>query len=305
MRAVKSRRSLPRRIAQCWQLYLLILPAVAAVTIFHYVPIYGLQIAFRNYRPSKGIWGSDWVGMKWFLQFFNYRDFWPIIRNTLSISLYTLATFPCAVLLALMINEVRSNIAKKTLQTVMYLPHFISWVVVGALFMNIMGTTGIVNQVIMSLGGEPQKFFMDNRWFRFLLVITSAWKETGWNTIVYLAAIAGIDPELYEAAKIDRANRFQQILHVTLPGIASTVIMMLILRLGGIMDAGFSQILVMYNSTVYKSGDIIGTYIFREGIGKLNWSQGTIVGMFNSVINMLLLLGGNWLSRRLTERSIW
>lgn len=146
---------------------------------------------------------------------------------------------------------------------------------------------------------------MDNRWFRFLLVITSAWKETGWNTIVYLAAIAGIDPELYEAAKIDRANRFQQILHVTLPGIASTVIMMLILRLGGIMDAGFSQILVMYNSTVYKSGDIIGTYIYREGIGKLNWSQGTIVGMFNSIINMILLLGGNWLSRRLTERSIW
>ena len=213
--------------------------------------------------------------------------------------------FPLGIILALMINEVRSNIAKKTLQTVMYLPHFISWVVVGALFMNIMGTTGIVNQVIMSLGGEPQKFFMDNRWFRFLLVITSAWKETGWNTIVYLAAIAGIDPELYEAAKIDRANRFQQILHVTLPGIASTVIMMLILRLGGIMDAGFSQILVMYNSTVYKSGDIIGTYIYREGIGKLNWSQGTIVGMFNSVINMILLLGGNWLSRRLTERSIW
>ena len=171
--------------------------------------------------------------------------------------------------------------------------------------MNLLGTTGLVNQLIVALGGEPQKFFMDNSWFRFILVISSAWKETGWNTIVYLAAIASIDPALYEAARIDRANRLQQIWHVTLPGIAGTIVMMLILRLGGIMDAGFSQILVMYNPTVYKSGDIIGTFVYREGIGKLNWSQGTVVGFFNSLINMVLVLGGNFVSRKLTERSIW
>ena len=171
--------------------------------------------------------------------------------------------------------------------------------------MNILGTTGIVNSWINAMGGQTQKFFMDNRWFRWILLLTSVWKESGWGTIVYLAAITGIDPALYEAARIDRANRLQQIWYVTLPGIAGTVVMMLILRLGGIMDAGFSQILVMYNSTVYKSGDIIGTFVYREGIGKFNWSQGTIVGFFNSIINMILMLGGNYISRKLTERSIW
>lgn len=309
---ITQKRTAKSRLRRSIPLIALLIPGIAFVLIFHYLPMFGLVIGFEKYdifagvNPIDAIFKSPWVGLKNWDALWVKSKFRQAVVNTFIISALKVGIcFPLGIILALMINEVRSNIAKKTLQTVMYLPHFISWVVVGALFMNIMGTTGIVNQVIMSLGGEPQKFFMDNRWFRFLLVITSAWKETGWNTIVYLAAIAGIDPELYEAAKIDRANRFQQILHVTLPGIASTVIMMLILRLGGIMDAGFSQILVMYNSTVYKSGDIIGTYIYREGIGKLNWSQGTIVGMFNSIINMMLLLGGNWLSRRLTERSIW
>ena len=309
---ITQKRTAKSRLRRSIPLIALLIPGIAFVLIFHYLPMFGLVIGFEKYdifagvNPIDAIFKSPWVGLKNWDALWVKSKFRQAVVNTFIISALKVGIcFPLGIILALMINEVRSNIAKKTLQTVMYLPHFISWVVVGALFMNIMGTTGIVNQVIMSLGGEPQKFFMDNRWFRFLLVITSAWKETGWNTIVYLAAIAGIDPELYEAAKIDRANRFQQILHVTLPGIASTVIMMLILRLGGIMDAGFSQILVMYNSTVYKSGDIIGTYIYREGIGKLNWSQGTIVGMFNSIINMILLLGGNWLSRRLTERSIW
>ena len=309
---LSQKRSSRSRLRRSLPLLALLIPGLVFVAIFHYLPMFGLVIGFEKYdiflgaNPIDAIFKSPWVGLK------NWTDLWikskfrQAIINTFIISALKVGIcFPLGIILALMINEVRSNIAKKTLQTVMYLPHFISWVVVGALFMNIMGTTGIVNQVIVALGGETQKFFMDNRWFRFLLVLTSAWKETGWNTIVYLAAMAGIDPELYEAATIDRANRFQQILHVTLPGIASTVVMMLILRLGGIMDAGFSQILVMYNSTVYKSGDIIGTYIYREGIGKFNWSQGTIVGMFNSLINMLLLLGGNWLSRRLTDRSIW
>lgn len=293
-------------------LYAILIPGILFVLLFSYVPMYGLAIGFQKYNifnganPFDAIANSPWVGLANIQRLLKMSKFRQAIANTFIISFMKVGIcFPLGIILALMINEVRNKMMKRTLQTVMYLPHFVSWVVVGALFMNLLGTTGLVNQLITALGGEPQKFFMDNAWFRFILVISSAWKETGWNTIVYLAAIASIDPALYEAARIDRANRLQQIWHVTLPGIAGTIVMMLILRLGGIMDAGFSQILVMYNPTVYKSGDIIGTFVYREGIGKLNWSQGTVVGFFNSVINMVLVLGGNLISRKLTERSIW
>ena len=311
--AKQSHKKMARaRLRRSYSMYAMLIPGIIMVFIFCYVPMYGLVIGFQKYNifaganPFDAITKSPWVGLDNWAKLWKMSKFRQAVANTFIISaLKVFICFPIGIILALMINEVRSNIAKRTLQTVMYLPHFISWVVVGALFMNLLGTTGIVNQIIAALGGEPQKFFMDNRWFRFVLVISSAWKESGWNTIVYLAAMASIDPALYEAARIDRANRLQLIWHVTLPGIASTIVMMFILRLGGIMDAGFSQILVMYNSTVYKSGDIIGTYVYREGIGKMNWSQGTIVGLFNSIINMILVLGGNLLSRKLTERSIW
>lgn len=311
--AKESHKKMARaRLRRSYSMYAMLIPGIIMVFIFCYVPMYGLVIGFKKYNifagsnPLDAIAKSPWVGLDNWTKLWKMSKFRQAVINTFVISaLKVFICFPIGIILAVMINEVRSNIAKRTLQTVMYLPHFISWVVVGALFMNILGTSGIVNQIIVSLGGEPQKFFMDNKWFRFVLVLSSAWKESGWNTIVYLAAMASIDPALYEAARIDRANRMQLIWHVTLPGIASTIVMMFILRLGGIMDAGFSQILVMYNSTVYKSGDIIGTYVYREGIGKMNWSQGTIVGLFNSIINMVLVLGGNLLSRKLTERSIW
>ncbi|MGN0802636.1 MAG: ABC transporter permease [Candidatus Faecivicinus sp.] len=306
------RRSNRIRLRRSYSIYVMLIPGILLVLLFSYVPMYGLVIGFKDYNifagsnPFDAIAKSPWVGLKNWTALWTQSKFRQAVANTFIISaLKVVICFPIGIILALMINEVRSQIAKRTLQTVMYLPHFVSWVVVGALFMNILGTTGIVNTFITALGGESQKFFMDNRWFRFVLLLTSAWKESGWNTIVYLAAIASIDPALYEAARIDRANRLQQIWYVTLPGIASTIVMMFILRLGGIMDAGFSQILVMYNPTVYKSGDIIGTFVYREGIGKFNWSQGTMVGFFNSIINMVLILGGNMLSRKLTERSIW
>lgn len=305
-------RSARTRLRRSTSMYIMLIPGILLVLLFAYTPMYGLIIGFKDYNifaganPFDAIAKSPWVGLENWNALWIQSKFRQAVINTFVISaLKVVICFPIGIILALMINEVRSKIAKRTLQTVMYLPHFVSWVVVGALFMNILGTTGIVNQVITALGGETQRFFMDNAWFRFVLLLTSAWKESGWNTIVYLAAITSIDPALYEAAKIDRANRLQQIWHVTLPGIASTIVMMFILRLGGIMDAGFSQILVMYNPTVYASGDIIGTYVYREGLGKLNWSQGTMVGFFNSIINMILLLGGNLLSRKLTERSIW
>jgi putative aldouronate transport system permease protein len=307
-----NRRARRTRLRRSYSMYAMLLPGLLFVLLFAYTPMYGLVIGFKKYNifaganPFDAIAHSPWVGLDNWNALWRQSKFRQAVTNTFVISALKVAfCFPVGIILAVMINEVRNNVMRRSLQTVMYLPHFLSWVVVGALFMNIMGTTGLVNQAIVALGGEPQKFFMDNRWFRFLLLLTSSWKESGWNTIVYLAAMAGIDPQLYEAARIDRANRLQLIWHVTLPGIASTIVMMLILRLGGIMDAGFSQILVMYNPTVYKSGDIIGTFVYREGIGKLNWSQGTMVGFFNSLINMFLILGGNMLSRRLTQRSIW
>ena len=300
----RLRRSLP--------LYVLLIPGLVMIFLFHYLPMYGVVIGFKDYNiflgsnPIDAIHLSPWVGLKYWQKLWVQSKFKQAIINTFVISAMKVAIgFPIPVILALMINEVRRTATKRVLQTVMYLPHFISWVVVGALFMNLLGTSGVINKIIVSLGGTQQKFFMDNLWFRWILLASSVWKESGWGTIVYLAAITGIDPALYEAARIDRANRFQQIWYVTLPGIASTVVMMLILRLGGIMDAGFAQIQVMYNSTVYKSGDIIGTYVYREGLGKMNWSQGTIVGLFNSLINMILMVGGNYLSRKWTEKSIW
>ena len=307
-----GKKSARNRFKKSLSLYALLIPGLFMIILFHYVPMYGLVIGFKKYNifagsnPFDAIRLSPWVGLANWSKLWIQSKFRQAIINTFVISaMKIIIGFPIPIILALMINEVRGTITKRVLQTVMYLPHFISWVVVGALFMNILGTTGIVNSWIVAMGGTTQKFFMDNHWFRWILLLTSVWKESGWGTIVYLAAITGIDPALYEAARIDRANRLQQIWYVTLPGIAGTVVMMLILRLGGIMDAGFSQILVMYNSTVYKSGDIIGTFVYREGIGKFNWSQGTIVGFFNSIINMILMLGGNYISRKLTERSIW
>ena len=300
------------RMRRSLSMYPLLIPGVILVLIFCYAPMFGLVIGFQKYNifagenPLDAIAKSPWVGLENWYKLWSMSKFRQAVANTFIISaLKIIFCFPLGIILALMLNEVRYRAAKRTLQTVMYLPHFMSWVVIGALFMNILGTTGIVNVMIKGMGGRPINFFMDNGWFRFVLLFTSAWKETGWNTIIYLAAMTGIDPALYEAARMDGANRFQQVFHVTLPGIASTIVMMLILRLGSVMDAGFAQIQVMYNPTVYKSGDIIGTFIYRESLGKLNWSQGTIVGFFNSLINLVLVFGGNLLSRRLTGRSIW
>lgn len=312
MAKASQKKAAQARLHRSYSLYPLLIPGIILIIIFNYAPMYGLVIGFKDYNifagsnPFDAILKSPWVGLANWSKLWVQSKFRQAVVNTFVISAIKIVIgFPIPIILALMINEVRSRAMKRTLQTVMYLPHFMSWVVVGALFMNILGTSGVVNTIIVALGGEPQKFFMDNTWFRWVLLLSSVWKESGWNTIVYLAAITSIDPALYEAARIDRANRLQQIWYVTLPGISATIVMMLILRLGGVMDAGFSQILVMYNSTVYKSGDIIGTYVYREGLGKLNWSQGTLVGMFNSVINMILLFGGNLLSRKIADRSIW
>lgn len=294
-------------IKKDWDLYLLLVPALIFVLIFKYSPMYGLIIAFQKFSIFKGISGSQWVGLQHFTKLFASEQFANVFRNTLLISVFKLVfLFPLPVILAILLNEMKGLLFKKVIQSVIYLPHFISWVIVSGLFLNLLSVNGgIINSMIVKLGGEPIPFFMNKDYFRSLLVITSGWKESGWGTIVYLAAIAGIDINLYEAARIDGANKFRQIWHVTLPSIAPTVILMLILRLGSLLNAGTEQILVMYNPVVYDVADVIGTYVYRIGMGTSDYSFSTAVGLFESVVAFILIVSGNYLSRKFAERGIW
>lgn len=290
-----------------YSLYLLIVPGMLIVLLFKYTPMYGIVIAFKDFNIFDGYNASPWVGMKHFEKLFTSPDFLLVFRNTLIISVYKLVfLFPLPIVIALMLYELKQLIFKRVVQTIIYLPHFLSWVIVSGLFIDLLSTNGgLVNKLLVSLGMEPVAFFLDNSVFRGLLVSSAGWKEVGWGTIVYLAAFATIDPQLYDAAKIDGAGRWKQLLHITLPGISSTIILMLILRLGSILEAGTEQILVMYNPTVYKVSDVIGTYVYRMGLGNQDYSFTTAVGLFESVIAFILVISGNALSRKYLQRGIW
>jgi putative aldouronate transport system permease protein len=290
-----------------WRLHLLLVPGLLCLVLFKYTPMYGLIIAFQDFNIFSGISGSDWVGLANFKKLFTSTEFLNVLRNTLLISVYKIAfLFPIPIVLAVLLNEIRNVAFKKSVQTVIYLPHFISWVIVSGLFMNILSINGgIVNGIITRLGGEAIPFFMESKLFRALLVGTEGWKEVGWGTIVYLAAITGIEQEQYEAARIDGANRFQQVLSITLPGIAPTVVLMFILRLGSLLEAGTEQIMAMYNPVVYNVADVIGTYVYRVGLGTSDYSFSTAVGLFNSVVAFILVVGGNYLCKKFLDRSIW
>ena len=295
------------KIRKDWDLYLLLIPGLVFLFIFKYTPMYGLVIAFQDYSIFRGIRESPWVGWKHFERLIESDQFVSVLSNTIIISLYKLVfLFPLPIIVAILLNELRKMLFKRVIQSIIYLPHFISWVIVSGLFVNLLSLNGgIVNTVIKNLGGEPIAFFMDPGVFRPLLVVTEGWKEVGWGTIVYLAAIASIDPQLYEAAKIDGANRLRQIWHITLPGIASTIVLMLILRLGNMLEAGTEQILVMYNPVVYNVADVIGTYVYRIGLGASDYSFSTAVGMFESVVGFILVVSGNWFCKKYLGRSIW
>lgn len=293
-------------------LYLLLIPGILFIALFNYIPMYGAVIAFKDYNifaganPIDAIFKSEWAGLQHWRRLWIQPEFRQAFGNTLIISLMKIGIgFPIPVILALLLNELRNIVYKRVIQTTLYLPHFMSWAVVGALFLSIMGTGGAVNAIISGFGGQGISFFMSTAWFRWVLLISSIWKESGWNTIVYLAAVTGIASELYEAATADGAGRFRQALHITLPGISPTIMMLLILRLGGLLEAGFDQVLIMYNPTVYSVGDIIGTYVYRIGLGQMNFSLGTAVGLFNSVVNFALVVSSNLLCRRIFGRSIW
>lgn len=290
-----------------WDLYLLLVPGILFILLFKYTPMYGIIIAFKDFNIFTGFAESPWVGWKHFEKLFTSPDFALVFKNTVIISLLKiLILFPLPIIVALMLNEMKKMIFKRTIQTVIYLPHFLSWVIVSGLFIDLLSTNGgLVNKLLVSLNLEPIAFFLDNNVFRSVLITSAGWKETGWSTIVYLAAFSTIDPVLYEAAKIDGAGKWKQLWHITLPGIAPIIILMFILRLGSILEAGTEQILVMYNPVVYKVSDVIGTYVYRQGLGNQDYSFTTAVGLFEAVISFTLVIVGNSLSKKYLQRGIW
>ncbi|NOU64767.1 ABC transporter permease subunit [Paenibacillus sp. LMG 31461] len=288
-------------------LYVLLIPGLLFLLLFKYTPMYGIIIAFMDFNIFDGFTGSKWVGLAQFEKLIHSDEFVQVFINTLLISLYKLVLlFPVPIIIALLLNEVRKSWFKRTIQTIIFLPHFLSWVIISGLFITILSPSGgLVNNVIQFFGGTPISFFLDNHYFRSVLVFTAGWKESGWNAIIFIAAIAGIEQEQYEAASIDGAGRIRQMMHITLPGIVPTIILILVLRLGYLLEAGTEQILTMYNSVVYQSGDVIGTYVYRIGLGQQDYSFSTAVGLFNSVIGFLLIVLGNELSKKVVKRSIW
>lgn len=294
-------------IRKNYDLYLLLIPGLVMIVLFRYVPMYGITIAFKDFNIFEGIMKSQWVGFENFQKLFTTPEFFRIFRNTLLISCYKIIfNFPLPIIIAICLNEMRCLKLKKTIQTVIYLPHFLSWVIVAGIFSSVLSTSGgIVNSLIENFGGQPIPFLMSKQWFRSILVLTDGWKTMGWGSIIYIAAISGIDQELYEAAETDGAGRLKKIWHITLPMLSSTIVLMLILRLGTIMVDGQEQVLMLYNPTVYETGDILTTYVYRMGIGKMDYSFSSAVGLLNSVISLFLVMSGNYISGKLTNRSIW
>lgn len=291
-----------------WQLVLMFLPVILCLAIFHYVPIYGVIIAFKDYKIIQGILGSPWVGLKHFRLLFTAPSFREVFSNTIKISfLRILFGFPAPIILALLLNEIKNTRYKKVVQTISYLPHFLSWVILSGIFINFLSpTTGFVNQIITYFGGKPIYFLADTDYFVPTLIVTGIWKGIGWGTIIYLAAISNINPELYEAAIVDGANRFKRVIHITLPSIAPVISILFILNSGNLINAGFDQIFNLYNEAVYRVADIIDTYVYRRGIQQAQYSFSTAVGLFKNIISFSLVLITNIIVRKINnEGGIW
>ena len=304
---MKKKYSTWKQYKKCKYLFLMFIPVILYFVIFCYVPMYGVIISFQDYYPRLGITGSEWVGFKHFEKLFTGRYFFPVLRNTLIISIGKLLFgFPAPIILCLLLNEVRSLKFKKVVQTISYLPHFISWVVLSSIVQTILSpSSGVVNYIIQLLGGEPIFFMGSSDWFRKVIVGSSIWRDTGWQTVVFMAAILSIDPQLYEAADLDGAGRFQKMIYVTLPCIAPTIIIMFIMATGNVIQDDFDQIYNMLNAKVMDVGDVIGTYTYRMGIEKMNFSYATAVGLFKNVVSLILVTFTNAFSRKLSGSSLW
>lgn len=288
-------------------LYIMMIPGVFYFLIFHYVPMYGVLIAFKDFSFKKGILGSDWIGLENFRYMFQLDNFYTVFKNSISLSLLRIVfTFPIPILLALLMNDIKNARYQKFLQTLFYLPHFVSWVVIGSILVNFLSpVNGVINNIIRMLGGEPIFFLAENKYFSPIVVITSIWKDAGWGTIIYLAAITGISGEMYEAAKIDGANKIKCLLYITLPCIKSTIVTMLILRLGSIMNNGFEQIFILQNARNLGVSEVFETYTYRLGLLNGRYSFATTVGLFTSVVGIIFLLASNMISKKLGEEGLW
>lgn len=287
-------------------LYLMLLPVLLFYVIFHYAPMYGAIIAFKDFSPRLGIGDSPWIGFEHFETFFTGAYFWRTIKNTLLISFYELLFgFPAPIVLALLLNEVRHTLFKRTVQTVTYLPHFISLVVICGIVKDFTSADGVINDILVYMGGERLSLLLEPDMFRSIYVSSGIWQHIGWGTIIFLAALTGIDPEQYEAARMDGAGRWKQMLHVTIPGLMPTIVILLILNIGRLMNVGFEKIILLYNPSTYETADVISSYVYRVGLQDFNYSFSSAVGLFNSAINFMLVIFSNWLSRKLNNTSLW
>lgn len=288
------------------RLYLLVLPVLAYYIVFHYTPMFGAIIAFKDYSPSLGIFGSKWVGLTHFKDFFSSYYFVRILKNTLILSVYTiLFCFPAPIILALLMNELRSRAFLKVTQTIVYLPRFVSVIVICSLIKTFTYSDGIINDMLAPFLGQRIPLLQEPRYFRMIYIISEIWQTVGWDSIIYMAALAGVDQELYEAARVDGAGKLRQLCCVTLPSIMPTIVVLLIIKVGSMMNIGYEKIILLYNESIYETADIISSFIYRKGLQEFNWSYSTAVGLFNSLCSFILLVSANILSKKFTESSLW
>ena len=316
---VKNRKSLPVRIKETVRyirrhpmLYMMLVPGLILLALFEFLPYYGITMAFKDYNifaadnPLAAIGASEWVGFDNFKKLFGNSDFMRLLKNTITINgLRIIILFPIPIIVAILLREVRNKRLARLTQTSIYVPYFFSWAVIAGIFTSLLGSYGIVNTLITRMGGERIAFFQDPQTFRGVLLFTDGWKSVGYNVVLFMATLVAISPELYEAARIDGANKWKEIMYITILSILPTIVMVLILRVGNLLTKGFEQILVLYNPAVYDSADIIGTYVYRMGIGKMEFSMGTALSLFNSVVSAILVIGTNYISKKLVKRSLW
>lgn len=288
-------------------LFLMLAPGITYFIVFKYFPMWGVLIAFKSYQPYLGFFDSPWVGLEHFQRFFTQPTFWMLLKNTLLIATYNIVFFfPFPIILALLLNEVRHSMLKRTVQTLVYVPHFMSWVVVvGIFYIFFQNESGVVNELIVKYGGEKINFLLSNEWFRTMITSQVIWKEAGWGTIIFLAALTGVDPQLYEAARMDGASRWRQLWHVTLPAIRSTIIILFILKLGSFLDTGFEQIYLMLNTMNRDVGEVFSTYVYTIGVQGAQFSYSTAIGLFESLVGLILISSANFVAKKWGEEGIW
>ncbi len=296
-------------LSKIWKhryLYLMILPGFLTVLMFCYFPMYGILIAFKNYNAVQGVWGSPWVGLKYFKSFLHDPMAYGVLKNTLLLGLYTLLwSFPAPIILALLLNELKSKRFKRIVQTVSYFPHFISIVIVAGLIQMYVSRDGFINDIVIFFGGEPVSFLLDPKWFRTIFISSGIWQGVGFGAIIYLAAMSGIDTTLYDVAEVDGAGRWKKVLHVTWPSIRPTTVILLIFAMGGILGTDFQKVILLYNPATYSVSDVIGSYVYRQGILGAQYSYTTAIGLFMSVISFIILYISNLVSRKVSETSLF